>query len=126
MRRRPSGPTSPKEPLGNFLQGIEEASHRDVNQTLLGHSYGSLVAGQTMSTHMDLPVGNAIKVGSPGVGVEHAKDPNVPADHVLAAAAKNDLINLARRRQAPGPPQSECAHGAFRRPLDRSRNRPGL
>ncbi|MCF4139161.1 alpha/beta hydrolase family protein [Streptomyces sp. Tue 6430] len=86
-----------KEPLGNFIQGIEEANHRDsgVNQTLLGHSYGSLVAGQTMSMHVDLPVDNAIMVGSPGVGVHHAKDLNIPPDHVFAATAKNDLINLA-------------------------------
>ncbi|MFF3533270.1 alpha/beta hydrolase [Streptomyces sp. NPDC002466] len=84
-----------EKPLGNFLQGIEEANHRDVNQTLLGHSYGSLVAGQTMSTHLDLPVDNAIMVGSPGVGVDHAKDLNIPPDRVFAATAENDLINLA-------------------------------
>ena len=82
-------------PLGHFVQGIEEANHHGVNQTLLGHSYGSLVAGQTMSTHLDLPVDNAIMVGSPGVGVDHAKDLNIPPDHVFAATAKNDLINLA-------------------------------
>ncbi|MFF9566662.1 alpha/beta hydrolase [Streptomyces sp. NPDC014685] len=84
-----------ERPLGNFLQGIEEANHREVNQTLLGHSYGSLVAGQTMSTHLDLPVDNAIMVGSPGVGVDHAKDLNIPPDRVFAATAENDLINLA-------------------------------
>lgn len=86
-----------KEPLGNFIEGIEEANHRDtgVSQTLLGHSYGSLVVGQTMSMHLDLPVDNAIMVGSPGVGVDHAKDLNIPADRVFAATAKNDLINLA-------------------------------
>lgn len=93
-----------EEPLGNFLQGIEEANHRDVNQTLLGHSYGSLVAGQTMSTHIDLPVDNAIMVGSPGVGVDHAKDLNIPADHVFAATAKNDLINLAPPLAGPLAP----------------------
>ncbi|MBT2403621.1 MULTISPECIES: alpha/beta hydrolase [unclassified Streptomyces] len=86
-----------KEPLGNFIQGIEEANHRDsgVNQTLLGHSYGSLVVGETMSMHIDLPVDNAIMVGSPGVGVDHAKDLNIPADRVFAATAQNDLINAA-------------------------------
>lgn len=84
-----------EKPLGTFLQGIEEANHGEVNQTLLGHSYGSLVAGRTMSTHIDLPVDNAIMVGSPGVGVDHAKDLNIPPDRVFAATAKNDLINLA-------------------------------
>ncbi|MFE9630560.1 alpha/beta hydrolase [Streptomyces sp. NPDC006463] len=85
-----------REPFGNFIQGIQEANHgRDVNQTLLGHSYGSLVVGETMSMHIDLPVDNAIMVGSPGVGVDHAKDLNIPADHVFAATAQNDLINAA-------------------------------
>lgn len=101
-----------EEPLGNFLQGIEEANHRDsgVNQTLLGHSYGSLVAGQTMSTHTDLPVDNAIMVGSPGVGVEHAKDLNIPADHVFAATARNDLINLAPPPGGPLAPLNPKAY----------------
>ncbi|MER8097273.1 alpha/beta hydrolase [Streptomyces goshikiensis] len=86
-----------KEPLGNFVQGIQEANHRDsgVRQTLLGHSYGSLVVGETMSMHVDLPVENAIMVGSPGVGVDHAKDLNIPPDHVFAGTAQNDLINAA-------------------------------
>ncbi|MER7466371.1 alpha/beta hydrolase [Streptomyces sp. NPDC097981] len=84
-----------REPLGNFVQGIQEANHHGVKQTLLGHSYGSLVVGETMSMHIDLPVENAIMVGSPGVGVDHAKDLNIPPDHVFAATAKNDLINIA-------------------------------
>ncbi|MFD0371481.1 alpha/beta hydrolase [Streptomyces sp. NPDC127114] len=84
-------------PLGDFLTGIEVANHREngVNQTLMGHSYGSLVVGQTMETHIDLPVDNAIMLGSPGVGVDHAKDLNIPPDRVFAATAQNDLINLA-------------------------------
>ncbi|MFB7170936.1 alpha/beta hydrolase [Streptomyces sp. NPDC056254] len=86
-----------REPLGNFIQGIEEANHREggVNQTLLGHSYGSLVVGETMSMHVDLPVDSAIMVGSPGVGVDRAKDLNIPPDRVFAATADHDLINLA-------------------------------
>ncbi|MGW3089282.1 alpha/beta hydrolase [Streptomyces sp. NPDC001108] len=99
-----------EEPLGNFLQGIEEANHRDAHQTLLGHSYGSLVAGRTMSTHIDLPVDNAIMVGSPGVGVDHAKDLNISADHVFAATAKNDLINLAPPPAGPLAPLNPKAY----------------
>ncbi|MGW7356403.1 alpha/beta hydrolase [Streptomyces sp. NPDC054802] len=99
-----------QQPLGNFLQGIEEANHRDVNQTLLGHSYGSLVAGQTMRDHLDLPVDNAIMVGSPGVGVDHAKELNIPTDHVWAATAKNDLINLAPPPAGPLAPLNPKAY----------------
>ncbi|WP_405708809.1 alpha/beta hydrolase family protein [Streptomyces xanthophaeus] len=104
-----------KEPLGGFIQGIEEANHRDggVNQTLLGHSYGSLVVGQTMSMHMDLPVDNAIMVGSPGVGVDHAKDLNIPADRVFAATAQNDLINLAPPPAGPLAPLNPKAYMEF-------------
>ncbi|MGW7786331.1 alpha/beta hydrolase [Streptomyces tricolor] len=84
-----------REPLSNFLTGIDTAHHGPVNSTVLGHSYGSLVAGETMRDHPDLPVDNAILVGSPGAGVDHAKELNIGADHVWAATAKNDLVNLA-------------------------------
>ncbi|MEU1013016.1 alpha/beta hydrolase [Streptomyces sp. NPDC005890] len=84
-----------RKPLSDFLTGIDTAHHGPVNSTLLGHSYGSLVAGETMRDHPDLPVDNAILVGSPGAGVDHAKDLNIGADHVWAATAKNDIVNLA-------------------------------
>ncbi|MCX4581830.1 alpha/beta hydrolase [Streptomyces sp. NBC_01481] len=104
-----------KEPLGNFIQGIEEANHRDsgVNQTLMGHSYGSLVVGETMSMHIDLPVDNAIMVGSPGVGVDHAKDLNIPPNHVFAATAQNDLINAAPPPAGPLAPLNPKAYMEF-------------
>ncbi|MFF9392673.1 alpha/beta hydrolase [Streptomyces griseoluteus] len=84
-----------REPLSSFLTAIDTVHHGQVNSTVLGHSYGTLVAGETMRDHPHLPVDNAILVGSPGVGVNHAKDLNIPADHVYAATAKNDLVNLA-------------------------------
>ncbi|WP_190130805.1 alpha/beta hydrolase [Streptomyces mashuensis] len=83
-----------REPLANFLKGIQAANGRDVNSTLIGHSYGSLVAGETLRDNPGLPVDKAVFVGSPGVGVMHAKDLHLPPDHVFAATAKNDLINL--------------------------------
>ncbi|AQT71581.1 hypothetical protein B1K54_07705 [Streptomyces sp. fd1-xmd] len=45
--------------------------------------------------HVDLPVDSAIMLGSPGVGVDHAKDLNIPPDRIFAATADHDLINLA-------------------------------
>ncbi|WP_190012843.1 alpha/beta hydrolase [Streptomyces lucensis] len=84
-----------REPLTEFLTGIDTSHQGSVNSTLLGHSYGTLVAGETMRDHPDLPVDNAILVGSPGVGVGHAKDLNIGSDRVWAATAKNDLVNLA-------------------------------
>ncbi|MGW7253944.1 alpha/beta hydrolase [Streptomyces sp. NPDC054834] len=84
-----------RDSLNSFLTGVDTVHNGDVNSTVLGHSYGTLVAGETMRDHPDLPVDRAILVGSPGVGVNHAKDLNIPADHVYAATAKNDLVNLA-------------------------------
>ncbi|MGC9442348.1 alpha/beta hydrolase [Streptomyces sp. WG5] len=84
-----------REPLSNFLTGIDTVHNGSVNSTVLGHSYGTLVAGETMRDHPDLPVDNAILVGSPGVGVDHAKELNIGADRVFAATAQNDLVNLA-------------------------------
>ncbi|MFF2512243.1 alpha/beta hydrolase [Streptomyces sp. NPDC058086] len=85
-----------REPLSNFLTGLDTAHHGGhANSTLVGHSYGTLVAGETMRDHPNLPVDNAVLVGSPGVGANHARDLNIPADHVWAATAKNDMVNLA-------------------------------
>ncbi|MEV7088806.1 alpha/beta hydrolase [Streptomyces sp. NPDC093085] len=99
-----------QDSLGNFVQGIQEANGRDPNQTLLGHSYGSLVVGQTMRDDADLPVDNAILVGSPGVGVDHAKDLNIPPDRVFAATAQWDLINLAPPPAGPLAPLNPKAY----------------
>ncbi|MFD8391635.1 alpha/beta hydrolase [Streptomyces sp. NPDC059680] len=89
-----------RKPLSSFLTGLDAVHHEGhANSTLLGHSYGSLVAGETMRDHPDLPVDNAILVGSPGAGVNHAKDLNIPADRVWAATAKHDMVNMA-------PPQA--------------------
>ncbi|MEV0262206.1 alpha/beta hydrolase [Streptomyces sp. NPDC050617] len=84
-----------RDPLSKFLSGVQTAHGGHVNSTVLGHSYGTLVAGETMRDHPDLPVDNAVFVGSPGVSVNHAKDLHIPADHVWSATAKYDLINLA-------------------------------
>ncbi|WP_405788564.1 alpha/beta hydrolase [Streptomyces sp. NBC_01367] len=85
-----------KDPLNRFLTGVDTA-HTDgpVNSTVLGHSYGTLVAGKALAENPELPVDNVIFVGSPGVGVEHAKDLGVPPDKVWAATADHDLINWA-------------------------------
>ncbi|MFF7601052.1 alpha/beta hydrolase [Streptomyces mirabilis] len=85
-----------REPLSNFLTGLDTAHHGGhANSTLVGHSYGTLVAGETMRDHPNLPVDNAVLVGSPGVGANHARDLNIPTNHVWAATAKNDMVNLA-------------------------------
>ncbi|MEU0676059.1 alpha/beta hydrolase [Streptomyces sp. NPDC006172] len=100
-----------REPLSGFLAGIDTVHEGRVNSTVLGHSYGTLVTGETMRDHPDLPVDNAILVGSPGVGVNHAKDLNIPPDHVWAATAKNDLVNLAPPPAGRLAPLNPMAYG---------------
>ncbi|MFD7337131.1 alpha/beta hydrolase [Streptomyces violascens] len=99
-----------KEPLSRFLTGIDTANGGHMNSTILGHSYGTLVAGETLRDHPGLPVDNAIFVGSPGVGVDHAKDLHIPADHIWSATAKNDLINLAPPNPGPLAPLNPFAY----------------
>ncbi|MGW7249581.1 alpha/beta hydrolase [Streptomyces decoyicus] len=92
---------SARNPLRDFLSGIDTVYDGNVNSTVLGHSYGTLVAGETLRDNPELPVDNAIFVGSPGVGVDQATDLKIPADHVWSATAKNDLINLAPPAAGP-------------------------
>ncbi|WP_327383527.1 alpha/beta hydrolase [Streptomyces sp. NBC_01207] len=80
-----------------------------MNSTVLGHSYGTLVAGKALAENPELPVDNVIFVGSPGVGVEHAKDLGVPPDKVWAATADHDLITWA--------PSPEAVAGGWFGPL---------
>ncbi|MFM9614685.1 alpha/beta hydrolase [Streptomyces niveiscabiei] len=104
-----------REPLANFLTGIDTVHGGHVNSSVLAHSYGSLVAGETLRDNPNLPVDSAILVGSPGVGVMRAEELNIPADHVWAATAKNDLVNLA---PPPAGPLAPLNYKAYMRLFD--------
>jgi hypothetical protein len=71
--------------LRRFQDGLR-ATHEGepARQTLLGHSYGSLVVG-TAATQPGLAADGVIFVGSPGVGVDHAEDLRVPEVHAMTA-----------------------------------------
>jgi pimeloyl-ACP methyl ester carboxylesterase len=84
--------------LDAFTDGLRvthegEPSHN----TVLGHSYGSLVAGVT-ARDRGLDTDDVIFVGSPGVGVDRAADLGLPPDSVWSSTAANDPIE----RFAPG------------------------
>ncbi|MFI5929874.1 alpha/beta hydrolase [Micromonospora sp. NPDC051543] len=82
--------------LHRFQEGLR-ATHEGspARQTVLGHSYGSLVVGVTAREH-GLAADALIFVGSPGVGVAHADELGVPAGQVWASRAPDDVIRLAR------------------------------
>ncbi|MBN6039087.1 alpha/beta hydrolase [Amycolatopsis sp. 195334CR] len=114
-----------KGDLAAFQQGLRE-SHDGApsHNTLIGHSYGSTVAGTTARDYRDLPIDDFISVSSPGLGVNHASELNLPPGRVWATESNNDFIadlgstglghgadptgehfGSERFRTDPGPPQ---------------------
>jgi Alpha/beta hydrolase len=85
--------------LHRFQEGLR-ATHIGpaAQQTVLGHSYGSLVVGMTARDH-GLAADSLVFLGSPGVGVDHAGALRLPADRIWSSTAYNDLIQYA----APAP-----------------------
>ncbi|MFB9850619.1 alpha/beta hydrolase [Micromonospora andamanensis] len=84
------------EALHRFQEGLR-ATHDGPpgRQTVLGHSYGSLVVGTAARDH-GLAADALVFVGSPGVGVAHAADLGLPPGQVWASTAPDDVIRLAR------------------------------
>ncbi|MFF5053765.1 alpha/beta hydrolase [Micromonospora sp. NPDC000663] len=82
--------------LHRFQEGLR-ASHEGppARQTVLGHSYGSLVVGVAAREH-GLAADALMFVGSPGVGATHAAELGVPPGQVWASSAPDDVIRLAR------------------------------
>ncbi|MEU2613615.1 alpha/beta hydrolase [Micromonospora sp. NPDC007271] len=82
--------------LHRFQEGLR-ASHEGppARQTVLGHSYGSVVVGMAARDH-GLSADALVFVGSPGVGVEHAGELRMPPGQVWASTAPDDVIRLAR------------------------------
>ncbi|SCL19698.1 Alpha/beta hydrolase [Micromonospora nigra] len=82
--------------LHRFQEGLR-ATHEGppARQTVLGHSYGSLVVGAAARDH-GLAADALVFVGSPGVGVAHASELGVPPGQVWASTAPDDVIRLTR------------------------------
>ncbi|MEH1102688.1 alpha/beta hydrolase, partial [Micromonospora sp. CPCC 205561] len=82
--------------LHRFQEGLR-ATHDGPagRQTVLGHSYGSLVVGTAARDH-GLAADALVFVGSPGVGVAHAGELGLPPGQVWASTAPDDVIRLAR------------------------------
>ncbi|WP_298176038.1 alpha/beta hydrolase [Saccharomonospora sp.] len=79
--------------LRNFQDGLRATHTGDgSNNTVIGHSYGSTVVGHSAQDgHLD--VDNTVFIGSPGVGVDHVSELDLPDDAtVYASTAENDII----------------------------------
>jgi len=76
--------------LRRFQEGLR-ASHLDgtAHQTVLGHSYGSLLVG-VAATQPGLPADDVVFVGSPGVGVDSATE--LHAGRVWSTTSHSDVI----------------------------------
>lgn len=78
------------ELLVPFLQGIDAARDHDVHLTLLGHSYGSTLAGLALQQHTG--VDDAVFFGSPGLGTDHLPDLLLDSGHAYYIEARQDLV----------------------------------
>ncbi|MDH6111778.1 hypothetical protein P3T36_002092 [Kitasatospora sp. MAP12-15] len=85
-----------EDKLHNFEVGLR-ATHEGTpaRQTIIGHSYGTTTVGYTMRDK-GLPVDAVMFVGSPGTGVENAKDLGIDPGHVWAGRGDADVIDYAR------------------------------
>ncbi|WP_307803672.1 alpha/beta hydrolase [Micromonospora echinofusca] len=82
--------------LHRFQEGLRETHDGPpARQTVLGHSYGSLVVGTAARDH-GLSADALVFVGSPGVGVESAAELRTEPGRVWASTADDDLIRYTR------------------------------
>ncbi|XVV13517.1 alpha/beta hydrolase [Actinoplanes sp. CA-131856] len=81
--------------LRRFQEGLR-AGHEGppARQTVLGHSYGSLVVGRA-AAGPGIDADSVVFVGSPGVGVDSASDLHPRSGEVWSSTARNDVIQWA-------------------------------
>jgi hypothetical protein len=85
--------------LVRFVDGLVAAGDRHI--TVVGHSYGSLVAG--MAGGERIAADEMVFVGSPGTSLDHAGDVNLPpGGRVWAGLASWDLIGAGARPTGDG------------------------
>jgi hypothetical protein len=81
--------------LSRFQEGLR-AGHQagPAHQTVVGHSYGSLVVGRAAASGENL-ADEVVFVGSPGVGVNSAAQLHAPPGHVWSSTSGSDVIQYA-------------------------------
>jgi hypothetical protein len=90
-----------KADLTRFEQGLR-ATHEGVpsHNVAIGHSYGTTLVGHAARDGHP-PVDDVVFVASPGVGVDRARELNIPPEHVYSTVAENDIINVTNPPRWP-------------------------
>lgn len=70
--------------LCSFVGGLNRGLGEQVNLTVIGHSYGSLVVG--LAAQQGMNVDNVVFIGSPGVGADSVSDFDLPPGAKVYAA----------------------------------------
>jgi len=73
-----------------FLQGIDAARDHRAHLTLLGHSYGSTVAGLALQEHTG--VNDAVFFGSPGLGTSSTQNLLLDGGSTYYIEARRDVV----------------------------------
>ena len=84
------------ELLADDVLAVQASRQLAPHLTVVAHSYGSTTAGVALR---DTQTGtdDLVLVGSPGAGVEHAADLDVPAGHVFVGASSRDPVSYVDR-----------------------------
>lgn len=98
--------------LNSFVHGLN-ASHQegDSHMTVMGHSYGSTVVGDTVRNY-DTGADEVILIASPGSTAETADELNVDDGHVWATTAEGDAIGMATALPVFGTNPTDDSFGA--------------
>ncbi|MFI6499012.1 alpha/beta hydrolase [Nonomuraea typhae] len=99
--------------LASFTDGLR-ASHQPsstARAVLIGHSYGSLTTGHAATLRPGKLADTLILIGSPGVGVDHARQLGLNPKHVWVGEAGGDPVTaLGRFGTDPGAPSFGAQH----------------
>ena len=88
-------PVVAADSLSRLLAGLDLSTDQSLHVTVIGHSYGSLVAGEALQA--GARTNEVVFIGSPGVGADHVSELGLPAStRVWAGRAGSDPIGLAR------------------------------
>ena len=97
--------------LRRFQEGLRSTHDgTPAHQTVLGHSYGSLVVGKA-AAGAGMAADSVVFVGSPGVGVDSATQLHMPPGQVWSTTSHSDVIQYAA--MTPGGLLRNVAETAF-------------